>query len=116
MLYPKAKIVFATSTAVLEDKCSKDFRRHNKTIEEYNAAAISVLSGTDSIINDLYSLSVRCPESYHSDAVHYYTDEGTAFLGGKVLSVICGELGIDAKEVKLDSFEPEAYSKENIGY
>ena len=116
MLYPKAKIVFATSTAVIEEKCSPDFRRHNKTIEKYNRAAVSALSGTDAMIDDLYPLSRTCPENYHSDAVHFYTDEGTALLGGKVLSVICAELGIDRKEVRLDSFEPEAYSKENIGY
>lgn len=116
MLYPNAKLVFATSTSVWEEKCEKEFRRHNSTIEKYNEAAIRALKGTGTIINDLYALSSSCPLEYHSDAVHYYTDEGTALFGNKVLSVICGELGISAEEVNLKDFKPENYSKDNIGY
>ena len=116
MLYPNAKLVFATSTSVWEEKCTKDFRRHNSTIEKYNEAAIRALKGTGTIINDLYALSSSCPLEYHSDAVHYYTDEGTALFGNKVLSVICGELGISAEEVNFKDFKPENYSKDNIGY
>ena len=116
MLYPNAKMVFATSTSVWEEKCTKDFRRHNSTIEKYNQAALRALNGTGTVINDLYSLSCSCPLEYHSDAVHYYTDEGTALFGKKVLSVICGELGISAEEVNLKDFKPENYSKDNIGY
>lgn len=116
MLYPNAKLVFATSTSVWEEKCEKEFRRHNSTIEKYNEAAIRALKDTGTIINDLYALSSSCPLEYHSDAVHYYTDEGTALFGNKVLSVICGELGISAEEVNLKDFKPENYSKDNIGY
>lgn len=116
MLFPKAKIVFATSTPVLEDKCHENFRRHNSTIKAYNKAAIDALDGTDTVINDLYGICASAPESYHSDSVHYYTDEGTKLIGDKVLSVICGELGISASEVNVENFEPERYSKDNIGY
>ena len=35
--------------------------------------------------------------------------------GGKVLAVICRELGIEASEVNLESFVPEKYTAENIG-
>ena len=116
MIYPKAKFVFATSTKVLEHLANKDFRRHNATIEKYNEAALEALAGTDTIINDLYSLSQTFPESYHSDWVHYYTDEGTEVIGGRVLSVICSELGISASEVDIKNFEPEKYSAQNIGH
>ena len=81
MLFPKAKLVFATSTPVLEHLCKKDFRRHNSTIEAYNRAAVQALSGTDTVINDLYPLMLDCPESYHSDFVHFYTDEGRELIG-----------------------------------
>lgn len=116
MLFPKARIVFATSTSIIEEKCKPHFRRHNSTIEEYNAIAISALEGTGTLINDLYTLTSGMPEEYHSDAVHFYTDRGTEIIGGRVLSVICRELGISAREIKLDGFEPEKYSADNIGY
>ncbi len=116
MIYPKAKIVFATSTAVDEGLASKDFYRHNSTIEEYNAIALRALTNTDTVINDLYALTSRLSRDYHSDFVHYYTDKGTETIGGKVLSVICKELGIDAKDVNLENFSPEKYSKETIGF
>jgi len=116
MLFPNAKIVFATSTAVDEDRCGPHFKRHNNVIEEFNKAAIEALSGTDTIINDLYGVTANAPLSYHSDFVHYYTDEGTELIGGRVLSVICMELGIDASDVNVENFDPEHYSKDNIGY
>ena len=116
LLFPNAKMVFATSTSVLEERCGVNFRRHNATIEKYNEAAIRALAGTDTVINDLYAISKTCPEEYHSDAVHYRTMEGTATIGGKVISVICRELGIAASDVNIDNFEPEKYSEANIGY
>ena len=116
MLYPKAKIVFATSTAVDEALASKDFFRHNRTIEEYNEIAVSALEKTDTVINDLYALTSRLDRSYHSDFVHYYTDKGTEVIGGKVLAVICDQLKIEAEDVKLENFSPEKYSKDNIGF
>ncbi|MBQ7387072.1 MAG: SGNH/GDSL hydrolase family protein [Clostridia bacterium] len=114
-LYPNAKMVFATSTPVLEAKCRPDFRRHNSIIEQYNAAAIKALEGTGTIINDLYSIAAKAPESYHSDAVHYYTKEGTQLLGGQVLSVISNELGIERSEINIETFCPESYTDKNIG-
>lgn len=116
LIFPSAKIVFATSTPIIEEKCASHFKRKNATIEEYNAIALDSLSGTDTVINDLYSLMKDAPDSYHSDAVHFYTDEGTELIGKRVLSVICAELGIDSKDVRLDSFSPENYTKDNIGY
>lgn len=115
MLFPKAKMVFAASTPVLEAQGGRDFGRHNDTIRAYNQAAVQALSATDTVINDLYSLTEHCPEEYHSDMTHYYTDAGTALIGGKVLSVICGALQIDAKDVNLENFCPEQYSAANIG-
>ena len=116
MLFPKAKLVFATSTPVIEAKCDPTFRRHNATIEEYNAIATAALADTDTRINDLYALMKDTPDSYHSDSVHYYTDEGTTLIGGRVLSIITEELGILASEVNIENFEPEKYSAQNIGY
>ena len=116
MLFPTAKIVFATSTAVIEKMASKDFKRHNSTIMKYNEAAKAALADKDCTINDLWEITASCPPEYHSDFVHYYTKEGTEMIGNRVLSVICGELEISASEVKIDGFVPEKYTKDNIGY
>ena len=115
-LFPKAKIVFATSTAVVEEMANPEFFRHNETIKKYNEAALRALADTDTVINDLWPITESMPKSYHSDWVHYYTDEGTELIGGKVLSVICSELGITADKVNIKNFTPEKYSKSNIGY
>lgn len=116
MLFPKAKMVFATSTNVNETMAQPEFMRHNAIIEKYNAEALSALSGTDTIINNLHLLTSTVPDSYRSDWVHFYTSEGTKLIGGKVLSVICKLLSIQPNEVNLENFEPEQYSKNNIGY
>jgi hypothetical protein len=116
LLFPKAKIVFATSTSVNEKMANPDFFRHNSVIEKYNEIAKRALSDTDTVINDLWSLSLTFPDSYRSDWVHFYTPEGTEMIGGRVLSVICSELCISASDVNIENFEPERYSKDNIGY
>ena len=115
MLFPNAKVVFATSTAVREEEYKGRFHRYNATIERYNAIALETLAGTDTIVNDLYAHTVNVPKECCSDMTHYNTPEGAAYMGGKVLSVICGELGISATEVNVEGFELEKYSKENIG-
>ena len=114
MLFPKAKIVFATSTAVIEGK-AKELIRHNNIIARYNDRAKEVLADTDCVINDLFALTAELPESYHSDATHYYTPEATELIGGRVLAIICRELGIEASAVDIENFEPEKYTADNIG-
>ena len=116
MLFPKAKFVFATSTNVNEKMSDPDFTRHNAIIEKYNAEALCALSGTDTVINDLYSLTSSVPDSYRSDWVHFYTPDGTKLIGGKVLSVICEILDITPEQIDMEKFESERYSKSNIGY
>ena len=116
MLFPKAKIVFATSTNVNEKKSNPNFTRHNSTIEKYNETALYALSGTDTVINDLYSLTKSFSDSFRSDWVHFYTPEGTEAIGGRVLSVICSLLEISPSEINLENFSPERYSEKNIGY
>lgn len=115
MLYPKAKFVFATSTCVNEQMSKPEFTRHNEIIKKYNAEAVRILSNTDTIINDLYSLTESFDNSYHSDWVHYYTPKATEQIGGRVLSIICKELKIKSTDIAIDDFVPESYSSKNIG-
>lgn len=115
LLFPNAKIVFATSTAVQEEKFGPVFKRKNATIEAFNAAAIKALEGTDTVIDDLYAVTLTAPEECHSDMTHYSTPAGIERVGGKVIECISSELGIEAKAVDMDTFYPEAYPKKVIG-
>ena len=97
MFFPKAKMIFATSTKVQEEKYGRDFKRYNKDVEEYNRIALEALADTDTVINDLYSFTSSLPAEYYSDVTHLYTPEGTNAMTNKVLEVICAELGIEKK-------------------
>ena len=102
---PDAKVIFATSTAVLSERMGKDFKRYNEEIEEYNKAAVETVKKYGFEINDLYPLSASLPEEAHSDAVHYYTPMGTEAFTNQVLSFVVPALGIDEKlEYKEDMY------------
>ncbi|MBQ2714626.1 MAG: SGNH/GDSL hydrolase family protein [Clostridia bacterium] len=115
-LFPNAKMVFATSTKVNEAMSSPNFTRHNETIRRYNEVAIHALSDTDTVINDLYSLTESFPDEYRSDWVHFYTPMGTKLIGDRVTSVVCESLNLTSIEINIQEFESERYSKSNIGY
>ena len=94
-LCPNAKVIFATSTSVLSEKMSKDFKRYNEDIEKYNAVAVDIVTKYGFAVNDLYAASLSLPEEAHSDAVHYYTSMGTEAFTKQVLSFVAPALGID---------------------
>ncbi len=115
MLYPEAKMIFATSTNVVEEGYSKRFRRYNREIVQYNDIAKSVLVPRGVEINDLYAVTENCPKECRSDMTHFNTDEGRALVGGHVLSVICEALGIDKDSLKINRSVKENYTDDNIG-
>ena len=92
---PNAKVIFATSTKVISEKMSEDFKRYNEEIRKYNEVAVDVVKKYGLKVNDLYALSENLPESAHSDPVHYYTSVGTEAFTKQVLSFIIPELGLD---------------------
>ena len=110
-LFPNAKVIFATSTRVLSEKMSKDFKRYNEEIEEYNRIAVEIVKKHGFEVNDLYAVSATLPESAHSDSVHYYTPMGTEAFTNKVLSHILPHLGIDGEI----TYKEELYTDEPIG-
>ena len=95
MLFPKAVIVFATSTPVVEEKYGRDFWRRNADIERYNDIAREVFAETDVVIDDLYPVMKDIPDSERSDMTHFYTPEGTKRIGDAVLACICPLLGME---------------------
>lgn len=92
---PNAHVIFATSTSVLSEKMSSDFKRYNEEIEKYNEVAVNVVKKYGFEVNDLYAASVSLPEEAHSDPVHYYTPMGTEAFTNKVLLAVSPALGIN---------------------
>ena len=84
ILFPNAKVIFALSTAVIEEWGTPNFFRYNKEIEQYNQKAVEVMNELDVEINDLYTLSKTFNNSLHSDWVHFGT-EGSKILADKVI-------------------------------
>ena len=116
-MFPKAKFVFALNTAVNEAGNGPGHSRYNAEIEQYNQIAIDALKQDDTLINDLNTISKLAAErGAMSDRTHYSTDEGRRLLGGQVIRIICEELDIVPSEVDLETFKPENYTVEEIGY
>ena len=108
-LAPEAKVIFATSTAVITEKMEEKFKRYNPEIEEYNKAAVEIVKKHGFEVNDLYGISASLPESAHSDAVHYYTKEGTVAFAEPTLECISKALGIQTPECKIVVHGEEAF-------
>ena len=101
ILYPNAKMIYATSTPVLEGKFGI-YKRRNSVVEDYNKAAVEIIKKHGGEIDDLYSLLNGVPESYYSDSTHLYTKEGTKLLTEQVCEHIGNALGVKAKELDYD--------------
>ncbi|MBO5262514.1 MAG: hypothetical protein J6B45_05655 [Clostridia bacterium] len=86
-IFPNAKIIFALSTAVIEEWARPDFFRNNSDIEKYNEAAKRVMKEKGVIINDLYSISAKFDDSLHADWVHF-NEEGSKILAKAVVEKI----------------------------
>ena len=107
ILFPKAKVIFATSTPILEHKYlnTKVAFRSNVKIKEYNEIATRICKKHGFAINDLYSLVENVPEEYYSDLAHLYTPEGTRLLTNAVVKSICETLDIQYNEFTLGDYE-----------
>ncbi len=110
-LCPNARVIFATSTSVISEKMSPDFKRYNEEIERYNEAAIEAVKKYGFEVNDLYALSTSLDLEAHSDAVHYYTPMGTEAFTNKVLSYVLPALGITEKL----EYREEMYTDKPVG-
>ncbi len=99
-LCPNAKIIFATSTSVQDEKMSSDSYRKNSEIEAYNNTAIEIVKKHGFEVNDLYAVSTTLPEEAHSDFVHYYTPQATEAFSKQVLACVCKALEIEVPEYR----------------
>ena len=94
-IFPKAKVIFATSTPVLEERFLNPKRsyRKNSDIAQYNEIAAKIAKEHGFCVNDLYAVVKDVPKSYYSDMTHLYTPEGTQLLTDAVLEAIGAALG-----------------------
>ena len=102
ILFPNAKMIFATSTPCIEEMF-KVYKRYNKVTELYNAAAIEIVKKNGGEINDLYSTMRNAPQEYHSDSTHYYTKEGTKIITEQVRKSIEAVLNIKGQDIDYDA-------------
>lgn len=103
-IYPKAKMVFATSTPVQEELFTGAYKRFNKDTERYNERAAEIVRAHGGIINDLYSLLKDCPKEYYSDLTHLYTEGATKIITEQVIGVIGDVLEIKGKKLDYSQF------------
>lgn len=68
-LFPKAQIIFATTTPVVEELYNENFYRRNEDIKCYNAAATQVVLECGGIVHDLYSGGWQ--RQAYQDATHF---------------------------------------------
>lgn len=103
ILYPNAKMIFATSTPCNEEffKTYK-YKRTNTDTERYNQAAIEIVRKHGGDINDLYGLLKDRQMEYHSDQTHFHTKEGTRVIANQVIGCIEKALIIKAKPLDYD--------------
>lgn len=102
IMFPRAKLIFATSTPVQEELFF-ELKRYNKDTEAYNAVAVEVIKKHGGSINDLYAITKDMPKSYYSDLTHLYTKEGTELLTNQVVKVIEEALDIKGKALDYDA-------------
>lgn len=71
-LFPQAKIIFATSTPVVEERFDKKiFYRRNEDIEKYNRVAAEIILKNGGMVHDLYALTKDLPPQAYQDSTHF---------------------------------------------
>lgn len=87
LFFPKAKIIFALSTPVIEKSAPIGWIRYNQEIEAYNNAAKQVMQKLGVTVNDLYRTAKDFDESYYADWTHF-NEKGAQILADKVIDII----------------------------
>ncbi len=86
-LFPRAGIVFAYTTPVLEDQCPSFLYRSNAEIRAYNETARKVLEPEGVRFNDLYSFAEAELTSLHRDWVHF-NEEGSRKIAAEIAAFL----------------------------
>ena len=86
-IFPKAQILFATTTPMNPDGSNSVNSRTTEQIMQYNEKAKAVMNAAGIPINDLFALAKDFPSSWYRDYCHY-TVEGFQKLAEQVAETI----------------------------
>jgi len=113
--YPSAKMVFATSTPVQEEKFDFWFARRNADIDELNAAATGIVKKYGMAVNDLNTLlKAQDPDAVHSDKTHFNVPLGREIITKAVLKSVCPILDVDYNSLTMPDFNVEMSPEKDI--
>ena len=85
LLFPRAALLFLTSTPTVEARYTGPSRRTNDDIRQYNAIARSVMEELGVAVLDLFAVAQAFPLSWRHDHVHY-TDAGSQALADAIFA------------------------------
>ena len=107
VLFPNAKVVFATSTPIVEKRFTNHSvsYRNNSDIKRYNEIAVKKVREHGFLINDLFAITKDLPESYYSDMTHLYTPEGAQLLINAVIKAIGNALNTEYDEFTISDYQ-----------
>ena len=86
-LFPRAKIVFATTTTMNPSGKVGINPRTNEEISRYNEIAKAVAGKNNIPVNDLFAITKEWDSSYYKDYCHF-TDETNVILGQAVAATL----------------------------
>lgn len=87
-VFPNARIIFALTTSVIEERMSDQFYRRNAEIERYNAAARKVMAEEGVEIDDLYTVAKEMPDDWHAPDGTHFTEGGYKALAEAVVRAV----------------------------
>lgn len=107
VLFPNAKVIFATSTPIVENRFTNPSvsYRKNCDIARYNEIAVKKAQEHGFLINDLFAITKDLPEDYYSDMTHLYTPQGTQLLANAVIKAIGNALDIEYDEFTISNYQ-----------
>lgn len=108
--YPKAELVFATSTPVQEELYDYWFARTNADIDAINKVAVEIAKKHDIKVNDLNALLKNQPKEIFSDKTHFNTPLARELITKAVLKSVCPSLDVEYNELVMPDFEKEIIS------
>ena len=85
-LCPNARIVFATTTPVIEEQATNIYRS-NAEVDLYNDIARNVMKKHNVMVNELGDFAKTLSVEYRRDWVHY-NDEGSRLLAGEIVDFL----------------------------